>query len=234
MVCRWINKRKVAIFMTKIRPYFDMELNELHQDLLRMGTIVEQQICEAVGSLVKKDKDMAEKVIKRDEEIDKLQLLIEDKCVKLIIKWQPIAKDIRTIFVAIKLTTDLERISDKAVDIAEIAIELLDEKYIKPLVDIPRMADITKKMVKTALDSYVKQDIEMAKGLSDMEKEIDNLYSQVFRELLLLMISNPKTISQATHLLFIARHLERIGDHSTNIGEMVIYLETGKRVSLNE
>lgn len=220
--------------MSTIRSSFDRELDELHQDILRMGGIVEQQIYEAVESLVKKDAELAEAVINRDSLVDDLQLSIEDKCVKLIARQQPIAKDLRTIFVGIKLVTDLERISDRAVDIAEITKRLLKQQYIKPLIDIPRMAQISQRMIGMALDAYVRRDVKMAQELYHLEEEIDHLYSQIFRELLFIMIEDPKTVSQATHLLFVGRHLERIGDHGTNIGEMVVYLETGERVKLND
>jgi len=128
----------------------------------------------------------------------------------------------------------LERISDIAVNIARIANRIIDQQYIKALIDIPRMAKIAQTIVRVALDSYVSRDINMAESLFDMEEEIDHLYSQIFRELLVIMMENPRTISQAIQLLMVARHLERIGDHSTNIGEMVVCLETGKRIKLND
>jgi phosphate transport system protein len=220
--------------MSAPRLSLDKDLDELNQDILKMGGIIEQQIYEAVECLINKDRDLAEKVIKRDDEVDELQQIIEDKSVRLVIRQQPIAKDLRTIFVGIKLVTDLERISDIAVNIARIANRIIDQQYIKPLIDIPRMAKIAQTIVRVALDSYVRRDVNMAESLFDMEEEIDHLYSQIFRELLVIMMENPRTISQATQLLMVARHLERIGDHSTNIGEMVVYLETGKRIKLND
>ena len=220
--------------MSAPRLSLDKDLDELNQDILKMGGIIEQQIYEAVECLINKDRDLAEKVIKRDDEVDELQQIIEDKSVRLVIRQQPIAKDLRTIFVGIKLVTDLERISDIAVNIARIANRIIDQQYIKPLIDIPRMAKIAQTIVRVALDSYVRRDVNMAESLFDMEEEIDHLYSQIFRELLVIMMENPRTISQATQFLMVARHLERIGDHSTNIGEMVVYLETGKRIKLND
>ena len=219
--------------MTTARALFDKELEELHRDILKMGGIVERQIYEAVDSLAKKDHKLAEKVIDEDEKVDDLQLLIEDKCVSLIALQQPLAGDLRSIFVGIKLVTDLERISDLAVDIAEITVALIDEEYIKPLVDIPRMAKIARSIVEIALNAYVQKDAEKAKSIFPLEEEMDNLYDQIFRELLLIMIQDPKTIHQATHLLMVGRHLERIADHGTNIAEMVIYGETGERIKLN-
>lgn len=219
--------------MSAPRLSLDKDLDELNQDILKMGGIIEQQIYEAVECLINKDQDLAETVIKRDDQVDGLQQVIEDKSVRLVIRQQPIAKDLHAIFVGIKLVTDLERISDIAVNIARIANRIIDQQYIKPLIDIPRMAKIAQTIVRVALDSYVSRDINMAESLFDMEEEIDHLYSQIFRELLVIMMENPRTISQATQLLMVARHLERIGDHSTNIGEMVVCLETGKRIKLN-
>lgn len=220
--------------MVPTRSHFDKELKDLHQNILKMGSIVEQQIFDAVQSLAKQDEDLASKVIEEDDKVDNLQFEIEDMCVRLIARQHPMAKDLREIFTGIKLVTDLERMSDRAVDIAKITLRLLDQNYIKPLIDIPRMAKITQNMVKTALDSYVKHDIKLARSLYDNEEKVDNLYSQIFRELLVFMIEDPRKISQATHLLFVGRHLERVADHATNIGEMTIYLVTGKREFLND
>jgi phosphate transport system protein len=219
--------------MASARSVFTRELEELHRQLLYMGGIVEQQIAEGVASLVKKDGTAAEQVIKRDETVNELQNKVEDQCISLIVRQQPLATDLRRIFAAIKLATDLERISDLAVNIAQITISLIQEPYIKPLIDIPRMGEIAKKMTKQALDAYVQGSQELAEGLFQLEEEMDSLRDQVFRELLLIMMQEPKTVAQATYLLLVARHLERIGDHTTNIGEMVIYQATGERVKLN-
>ncbi|AEE91134.1 Phosphate-specific transport system accessory protein PhoU homolog [Tepidanaerobacter acetatoxydans Re1] len=220
--------------MSAPRQWFDKDLDELNQEILKMGGIIEQQIYDAVESLISKDLGLAETVINRDDQVDELQQIIEDKCIRLVIRQQPMAKDMRAVFAGIKLVTDLERISDTAVNISRIAKRIIDEQYIKPLIDIPRMAKVAQDIVRVALDSFVRRDINMAKSLFNMEEEIDHLYAQIFRELLVIMMENPKTISQATQLLMVARHLERIGDHSTNIGEMVVYLETGKRIKLND
>lgn len=220
--------------MSAPRQWFDKDLDELNQEILKMGGIIEEQIYDAVKSLTSKDLVLAEKVIHRDDRVDELQQIIEDKSVRLVIRQQPIAKDLRTIFAGIKLVTDLERISDIAVNIARIAKRIIKEEYVKPLIDIPRMAKIAQKIVRVALDSYVKRDVGMAESLVEMEEEIDRLYSQVFEELLVIMEEKPRTIFQAAQLIMVARQLERIGDHSTNIGEMVIYLVTGKRIKLND
>lgn len=220
--------------MSAQRSNLAKELSELDREILKMGGIVEKQIYEAVKSLIKQDVVLAEMIIKRDDEVDDLQYLIEDRCVKIIMCQQPVAKDLRSVFTGIKIVTDLERISDIAVNIARITKQLCNQQYIKPLIDIPKMAKIVQKILKLALDSYVQRDVKMAKDIFQLEEEIDYLYTQVFQDLLIIMMENPRTISQGTQLLLVGRHLERIGDHSTNIGEMVIYLETGERVKLND
>lgn len=219
--------------MSASRSKFDKDLSNLNKEILEMGSVIEQQIHDATESLINQDQNLAEKVIKRDDNVDNLQCLIEDHCIKLIMHQQPLAKDLRIIFTGIKIATDLERISDIAVNIAKIAKNLCKQHYIKPLIDIPRMASTAQEIIKLALDSYVQRDIDKAKSLSTLEEHIDSLYSQIFREILVIMIQKPSTISQGTQLLLVGRHLERIGDHSTNIGEMVIYQETGQRVKLN-
>lgn len=216
-----------------MRSGFQRELDELYQDVLKMGSIVEQQIFNAVKSLKNKDKELAEKVIKDDDIVDNLETSIEDKCIKLIARQQPMAKDLRIIFTGIKIVTDLERMSDYATDIAKFTIRLLGEKYVKPLIDIPRMSEKTRKMVKDALDAYVHEDTELARQVCADDDEIDHLYKQIFNELLIIMMQDPRTIKQATQLLFSARALERIADHATNLGEWVIFQVTGKKKDLN-
>lgn len=219
--------------MTNLRSGFDKELEALQQDILKMGSMVEQQIYNAVESLVRKDEKLARKVIEDDDIVDNMQHSIEDKCIKLIARQHPLAKDLRVIFTGVKIVTDLERMSDNAVDIARTTIRLLAEEYIKPLIDIPRMAQLARDMVKDALDAYVNEDVEAAKKVCEADDVIDHLYSQIFRELLLIMMQDPKTISQATSLLFVGRYLERIADHATNLGEWIIFMVTGEKKELN-
>jgi len=219
--------------MISTRPSFDRELKELQQDILRMGSMVEQQIYNAVESLVKKDEKLANRVIEDDDIVDDMEHQIEDKCVKLIARQHPLAKDLRVIFTGVKIATDLERMSDNSIDIARTTIRLLGQQYIKPLIDIPRMAYLTREMVRTALDAYINQDVEAAQKVCTSDDEIDHLFSQIFRELLVIMMEDPKTISQATQLLFVGRYLERIADHATNLGEWIIYLVTGEKKELN-
>ena len=180
------------------------------------------------------DLQLAEQVISKDEKINEYELVIEESILKLIATQQPIASDLRRIAAGFKIITDLERMGDNAVDIAKTIIRIGDEPLIKPLIDIPRMAEITQKMLNQALESYIKGDVGMAETLSAQDDVVDGLHAQIIRELVSYMLENPKTIKQATHLMFVSRFLERIADHTTNIGENVIYMITAERKDLNE
>ncbi|KAB2954504.1 phosphate signaling complex protein PhoU [Heliorestis acidaminivorans] len=217
-----------------IRTEFDQSLRDLQAKLLHMGTLVEEAIHKSTEALVNQDIALADAVIDGDDELDRLQLEIEDSCMKLIAMQQPMAKDLRKISAAWRISVELERMADNAVDIAKSCRRIAGQLYIKPLIDIPLMSEICQQMVKGGLDSYIKDDKDMAIKMSEMDHKVDALYKQVFRELLAIMLEDPKTIAQATHLLFIARHLERFGDHATNIAESVVYLVTGERAYLNE
>ncbi len=216
------------------RTGFDLALGELHNDLLRMGSIVEKQIYQCIESLVNQDDELADNIIKNDDLVDNLQKEIENKCIRLIAKEQPLAIDLRTIFTATKLVTDLERMADYAVDIAKITKRLKKEKYIKKLIDIPKMAQIVKKMIRRGLDAYVAADVDSAYEVCKMDDEIDSLYKSVFTEMLTIMSNNKENINQITQLLFVCKYLERVGDHVTNICEWTIYLVTGELKDLNE
>jgi len=220
--------------MSSTRHAFDRALEELQQEILRMGSLVEQAIYRAVHSLAVQDVNIAEEVIKGDRVIDQMELDIEDKCLKLIATQQPIAGDLRKISTGFKIITDLERMADHSVDIARITKRLAGQPLIKPLVDIPRMAALAQQMVKDGLDAYVNGDVELAKTLKAKDDEVDHIYAQIFRELLTYMMEDPRTITQATYLLFVGRYIERIADHATNIAERVIYLVTGERPDLND
>ncbi|MDA8234526.1 MAG: phosphate signaling complex protein PhoU [Clostridia bacterium] len=219
--------------MVTTRHAFDMALEDLQREILRMGSLVEQSIANAVQSLEKQDIQMAKKVVEGDQVIDDLDLEIEDKCMKLIATQQPMAKDLRRIGTGFRIITDLERMADHATDIAKITIRFADQPLIKPLIDIPKMAGLAQKMVRNVLDAYVQGNVELAQEACKADDEVDHLYRLVFEELLEIMQKNTSTIFQATYLLFVARYLERIADHATNIGESVIYLETGQRKDLN-
>lgn len=216
------------------RESFSEELNSLHHDLIRMGGAVEKQIDLSITALVNQDGDLSQNVIDGDDLIDNMETDIEAKCVKLIAKQQPLAIDLRRIFTAAKLVTDLERIADYAVDIARITLRLKDQEYIKPIIDIPRMAEIVQTMIKDALDAYVSLDAQKAEETSKMDDQIDEIYSQVFSELTGIMTKDTSTIKQGTQFLFISKFLERAGDHVTNICEWIIYLVTGEHKVLND
>ncbi|HWR06417.1 phosphate signaling complex protein PhoU [Sporomusa sp.] len=212
-----------------VRHNYDQELEQLRQSLLDMGKAVGSAIDDAVVSLARGDLELARRVMDFDDIIDQMEVDIEDKCMVLIARQQPMARDLRVIGTGLKITTDLERMGDHAYDIAKITLGLANQELIKPLVDIPRMAQMSQKMLKDALDAYTTLDIPLAEQVCLNDDEVDDLYYQVFRELLTYMMEDPKTITQATQLIFVARYLERIADHATNIAEWTIYLVTGQR-----
>ena len=211
------------------RHSYDQELAYLRQALLNMGKAVDKAIDDAVIALAQQDTELAHKVMNYDDEIDQMEIDIEDKCMVLIARQQPLARDLRIIGTGLKITTDLERMGDHAYDIAKIALALNKQPLIKPLVDIPRMAQMSQKMLKDSLEAYTALDIGLAEQVCLNDDEVDNIYYQVFRELLTYMMEDPKTITQATQLIFVARYLERIADHATNIAEWTVYLVTGQR-----
>jgi len=216
-----------------IRHTFQGYLNDLQQEILKMGSLVEESITLSIKALSTQDQVLAQSVIDQDDRIDNMEHQIEDQCLKLIATQQPMAKDLRKIITGLKIISDLERIADHGVDIARIALRIGNEPLVKPLIDIPRMADLAQNMVKNCLDAYVNEDVAVANNLGGDDDQVDHLHGQIFRELLTYMMENPKTIKQATHLLFVSRYLERIADRATNIGEAVIYLATGNRTELN-
>lgn len=199
-----------------------------------MGGIVEKQINDCISALVKQDSSLAEEIIKNDNLVDTMENDIEEKCVKLIARQQPLATDLRRIFATIKLVTDLERIADYAVDISRITLQLKDDRYIKPLIDIPKMGEIVQLMIKGAIDAYVDLDVKAAEEICSMDDQVDILNRQVFRDLLDIMKRDPETIPQSTQFLFISKFLERAGDHVTNVCEWIIYLVTGEHRNLND
>ncbi|MEA4825502.1 MAG: phosphate signaling complex protein PhoU [Clostridium sp.] len=216
------------------RKVFEMELNELHNDLLRMGSVVEKQIHLCIKSLAEQNVELAEEVIKNDDIVDDLMREIETKSIKLIAMQQPIATDLRFIFTCINIVTDLERMADHAVDIAKVTRRLKDQVYIKQLVDIPKMGDIVSGMIRDALDAYVERDLDKAYEISKRDDIIDKLYKEVFSEMLSIMTRDSSKIEQATQFLFVCKFLERIADHVTNICEWTIYIVTGDQIDLNE
>lgn len=217
-----------------MRATFHGQLDELESDILKMGTMVEEAIGRAVRSLVERDTAAAEAVIQGDDLIDQLEMEIEKRCLTLLALQQPMASDLRLIGTALKIVTDLERMADHAVNIAKVTIELDGQPLIKPLIDIPRMAEKAEEMTRQALTAFVRRDVELARRMIEGDDLVDHLYNQIFRELLLIMIEDPSTIQQATSLLFVAQYLERIADHATNLGEWIIYMVTGEREDLND
>jgi phosphate transport system protein len=204
--------------------HFQKELERLKENLLKMASLVERVIADAIESLMKRDSDLAQKTIASDDVINDLELTIDEMCLKLLALRQPMAIDLRFITAAMKIVTDLERMGDQAVNIAERVITLNQEPQLKPYIDIPRMAEITQTMVKDVLDAFVKQDSPLARTVCVRDDLVDGLNDQVFRELLTYMISDSKTIPRCVHLMIVSRCLERIADHATNIAEDVIFM----------
>lgn len=215
------------------RQAFDQELEELSKKITIMGTMVQDRVGKAIDSLSKQDMELANEVITGDLSINELQAEIEEKSILLIAMQQPFATDLRKIVAGFKITMHLERIGDLAVDIAKVTIRIGNAKLIKPLIDIPRMAKLVNEMIVQGLDAYVQVNAEKAQEMSLIDEEVDHLYGQIFRELLVFMMEDPKTLNQATYLIFVARFLERMGDYCTNIGEDTVYIATGKRTDLN-
>jgi phosphate transport system protein len=210
--------------------HFHDELDALKQTLLAMGALVEDQIRRVMHALLERNDALAREVIERDQRVNAYDLEIDEKCVELLALHQPTAIDLRVIMTAIKIVTDLERIGDQAVNIAQRALELHREPQLKPYVDLPRMADKAQRMVKESLDAFVNRDTELARRVCAADAEVDALKEQIFRELLTFMMQDPKTIPRAMRLILVSRFMERIADHATNIAEMVIYMVEGKLV----
>jgi phosphate transport system protein len=209
---------------------FDDELKDLRERVLKLGCMVENAIRDSVKALVERDSDLAKEVIKRDHVINALDVGIDEECVRLIALRQPLARDLRLITTAMKITTDLERMGDMAVNIAERAIELNEEPQLKPFVNIPKMAELAQSMVRDALDAFVTGCSRLPYEVIKRDDEVDDLTVKNFEELLSFMIQDPKRIPLAIKRTYIAKYLERIADHATNIAEMIIYMCKGKMI----
>jgi phosphate transport system protein len=218
--------------MAKSRHTFEAGLNDLHLYLVKMAGMVEESIDKAITALKKQDVVLAKQVIENDEVVDHLEKVIERKCLNLIARQHPLAKDLRAISSALKIITDLERIADHSSDISEITIRLAEAKYAKPLVYIPKMAELAKNMVSKSIDAYVRQDVELALEVCASDDEVDDMFKTVVLDLTASMRSDPDNIDQSTDLLFVAKYLERMGDHATNIGEWVVYKVTGEHADV--
>ncbi len=207
---------------------FEKELTDLKGTVLMLGSMVEKAISDSIKSLVERNSKLAADVIDKDPQVNALDVGIDEECIRLIALRQPRAGDLRLITTAMKITTDLERIGDLAVDVSERALELNEEPQLKPYIDIPRMAEIAQGMVRDALDAFVKRDSSLARDVLTRDDMVDNLNWQVFNELLFFMIQDPKTVSRAVKITYVSKYIERIADHATNIAEMVVYLVEGK------
>lgn len=213
-----------------MQRHFDEELEKLKEKILKMSSLVEKAIHLSIKALVDRESELAQQIIKSDDQVNMLEIEIDDFSLKLLALRQPQAGDLRLITSIMKINNDLERIGDLAVNIAERTIELLKFPIVKPLIDIPRMADIAQGMVKDSLDAFVNKDSQLARSVCERDDKVDNLNDQIFRELLTYMLQDPKTIERAVDLILVGRNLERIADHATNICEDVIYIVDGKTI----
>jgi phosphate transport system protein len=216
--------------MERVFRHFQEDLDGLKQRLLAMGGLAEERVREAVRGLSNRDPAALNAVLAGDEPINDLHIEIDDRCFKLLALHQPMAADLRVIVAAVKINTDLERVGDLAVNIAEAGKRYLQHPPVKPLIDIPRMGDIAQMMLREALDAFVRRDIALAETVLAQDDTVDALKSQIFRELLTYMLQDPATIEPALDLILISRHLERIGDHATNVAEDVIFILSARDV----
>ena len=210
---------------------YDQQINLLTRKIIEMGGLVEQQVAGAIDALVKRDVELAGRVIERDDQVDRLEEEIDQHAIRLLATRQPMAVDLRLIAMAMKISNDLERIGDSATNMARRAERLAKIPPVKPLHTIPRMAEIAQAMVKDILDAYVARDAEKARAVWHRDDEVDEMYNSLFRELLTYMMEDPRNISASIDLIFVAKNLERIGDHSTNIGEKIHYMIYGERIN---
>jgi len=208
--------------------HFDEELSDLKTKLLRMAGLAEDQIDKALTALVTRDSTLARQVIERDHQVNALDVEIDEDSILLLALHQPAARDLRLVTTAMKIATELERISDLAENVCERAIELNEEPQLKPYIDIPRMGNLARMMVKESIDAFVKDDAVLARKVLTDDDSVDDLMEQLFRELLSFMLEDTRTITRAIRLSFIAKYLERMADHATNIAELVVYLVEGK------
>ncbi len=215
------------------RMEYDHQLSELKHEVIRMGSLVEEALAGAMQALVTRDLEKAQRILDGDDEIDDLQESIEEKCIMLIATQQPLAGDLRVIFAAIKMSTDLERIADYGVGVAKTAIRLKDEEYIKPLIDLPRMTGIACEMLNMSVRAFANNDPELAIETAKRDNDLDALFKQIYRELLTYVMESPRHINQMMSFVLIARYLERVGDHITNVCEWIVYNATGKKMDLD-
>ena len=216
-----------------VRSSFERQLSEVEEDMLVMAGMVERAIERSIEALKNRDIELARVVIVEDIEINKKRYDTEERCLELLATQQPMAHDLRTIVAVLHIIVDLERMGDHAEGIAKIAIMLADEPPLKPYIDIPRMAEVATRMLTQSLDAFKRRDVDLARKTCDDDDLVDQLYDQVYHELIVFMLNDPRTIERATHITWIAHNLERIADRVTNICERVVYMEQGKYEELN-
>lgn len=214
-----------------IRASLEEDLRDLEERMLRLASLSKEALDNSMKALVHQDLELASEVINKDDLLDDLTIELDKSCVEVIARRQPLARDLRTITTIMKMIVDLERVGDLAVNIARIVLAIGKEPFIKPLIDLPRMAEHAQKMLDMAIDAFLKRDVEKAYEVCKMDNFLDDLERQIVSELFFLMLENPgRTLKQGVQLMFVARHLERVGDHTTNLAEKVIYMITGELV----
>ena len=213
-----------------IDRHYEDELRELRRRVLEMGGFVEKQISDAVRALMERDVAEAERIIARDHTVNRMDVEIDETCLRLLALHQPAGRDLRLITTALKINADLERAGDMAQNICERAMELSLEPQLKPYVDLPRMARMTQEMLHDCLDAFVREDVDLALQVCRADAAVDALMQQIFRELISYMVEDPETISRAMRIIFVSKYLERVADHATNIGEMVVFMVKGKSI----
>lgn len=216
-----------------IRTALNREESIIKDDILRMGSMVESAIDRSIAALKQRDAALAQQIIDDDKKVNQLRFKIEEECIALIATQAPTAGDLRAVIGATHIAVELERMGDHATGIAKITLRMLDQPLLKPLIDVPIMAGVVKEMTRTALDAFVRGDVDLARKVAARDDEVDQLYQQIFRELLTYMLEDPKNISRATFLLWVAHNLERIGDRAVNLCERAIFITTGQLGELN-
>lgn len=216
-----------------IRTALNREESIIKDDILRMGSMVESAIDRSIAALKQRDAALAQQIIDDDKKVNQLRFKIEEECIALIATQAPTAGDLRAVIGATHIAVELERMADHATGVAKITLRMLDQPLLKPLIDVPIMAGVVKEMTRTALDAFVRGDVDLARTVAARDDEVDQLYQQIFRELLTYMLEDPKNISRATFLLWVAHNLERIGDRAVNLCERAIFITTGQLGELN-
>jgi phosphate transport system protein len=219
--------------MAQTRGMLDRELAQIQTDVLRLGSMVEQAIQRSIKALRNRDLDLAQRIIAEDAQVNALRYAVEEQCLTVIATQQPVAGDLRAIIAAMHIAIEMERMADHAEGIAELVTRMYQEPLLKPLIDVPRMADVACEMLRGSLDAFVARDPKAAKSAAARDDEMDQLYDQILRELLTYMLQDPHSINRATFLLWVAHNLERIGDRITNISERVVFMTTGELRELN-